>query len=346
MSLPRVSRQWLVQKLSQNFRESVALQEVPLAEPTGREMIIKNHAVGINASDVNFTSGAYMPGVKPPFPCGFEAVGTVVAAGPKAMAKEGDTVCYMEYGAFADYQTTSKVFPVPSADPKYIPLLVSGLTAAISLNENGVDVFKKDAGKKPPRVGLVTAAAGGTGQFATQLLAHAGAKKVIATCSSQEKADFLKSIGATDVINLSEEKLGIALPELAPSGVNVAYESVGGKVLDSVVDNLATAGKCVQIGFISSYLEKGGMARGVSPQASVIPVKLLTKSASMNGFFLMHYPHLMSDAYQNLVQLLDSGAISSKVDFGPNLQGIEAIPDGVDYLFSKKSIGKICVKLD
>ena len=108
MSLPRVTRQWLVQKLSQNFRESVALQEVPLAEPTGREMIIKNHAVGINASDVNFTSGAYMPGVKPPFPCGFEAVGTVVAAGPKAMAKEGDTVCYMEYGAFADYQTTSK----------------------------------------------------------------------------------------------------------------------------------------------------------------------------------------------------------------------------------------------
>ncbi|CBY42914.1 unnamed protein product, partial [Oikopleura dioica] len=117
-----------------------------------------------------------------------------------------------------------------------------------------------------------------------------------------------------------------------------------------------------QIGFISSYLEKGGMARGVSPQGkrssrlrtrpprrnstSVIPVKLLTKSASMNGFFLMHYPHLMSNAYQNLVQLLDSGAISSKVDFGPNLQGIEAIPDGVDYLFSKKSIGKICVKLD
>jgi len=36
--------------------------------------------------------------------------------------------------------------------------------------------------------------------------------------SSQEKADFLKSIGATHVINLSEEKLGVALPELAPSG--------------------------------------------------------------------------------------------------------------------------------
>ena len=46
----------------------------------------------------------------------------------------------------------------------------------------------------------------------------------------------------------------------------MAYESGGGKVLDSVIDNLATAGKCVQIGFISSYLEKGGMARGVSPQ--------------------------------------------------------------------------------
>ena len=49
-------------------------------------MVVKNVAVGINASDVNFTSGAYLPGVEPPFNCGFEAVGTVVAAGEKVLA--------------------------------------------------------------------------------------------------------------------------------------------------------------------------------------------------------------------------------------------------------------------
>ena len=37
------------------------------------------------------------------------------------------------------------------------------------------------------------------------------------------------------------------------SGVNIAYESVGGKLLDSTIDNLATGGKCISIGFIENY---------------------------------------------------------------------------------------------
>ena len=108
MSLPRVGRQWMVQTLSTNFRASTRLDEVKIAPPGPYDLVVKNAAVGINASDVNFTAGAYFPGVKPPFSVGFEAVGTVVAAGKKAMAKEGDHVAYMENGAFADYMTVRK----------------------------------------------------------------------------------------------------------------------------------------------------------------------------------------------------------------------------------------------
>lgn len=78
---------------------------------------------------------------------------------------------------------------------------------------NGVDVFNKGTGK-PPKIGLVTAAAGGTGQFAVQLMKNAGMEKVIATCSSDEKVEFLKYIGATHPINLSEQKLGVALQKI------------------------------------------------------------------------------------------------------------------------------------
>lgn len=105
--------------------------------------------------------------MSPPFTVGFEAVGTVVAAGAKAMAKEGDYVAYMENGAFTEYQTTRRVFPIPSLETEYIPLLVSGLTAAIALKVNGIDVFHQNPESKPPRIGLVTAAAGGTGMKIT-----------------------------------------------------------------------------------------------------------------------------------------------------------------------------------
>ena len=54
---------------------------------------------------------------------------------------------------------------------------------------------------------MVTAAAGGTGQFAVQLAKAAG-NTVIATCSSKEKADMLRGLGADRVINYKTEQLG------------------------------------------------------------------------------------------------------------------------------------------
>lgn len=347
MSLPKIGRQWFVHSLSTNFRASTRLDEVAIKMPGKGEALVKNVAVGINASDVNFSAGAYDPSQKPPFVCGFEAVGTVIAAGEHSMFKEGDHVAYMNNGAFGEYQTIQVGFSVPDPNPEYIPLMVSGLTAALALENNGVDVFQK-GGVKAPKTGLVTAAAGGTGQFAVQLMKTGGVENIFATCSTNEKVEFLKSIGATHPINVSEVNLGKVLRQNAKTGINIAYESVGGEVLDTTIDNLAVRGKCLQIGFVSSY-DSGSLAGKsiVSPKAALIPVKLLQKSAAMQGFFLMSYVREMPEAFMNLVQLLQAGEITSKIDFGPNggIKGIENIPDGVDYLYERKSIGKIIVQL-
>ena len=53
---------------------------------------------------------------------------------------------------------------------------------------------------------LVTAAAGGTGQFVVQL-AKAASNSVIATCGSDEKAEMLKRLGADRVVNYRRESL-------------------------------------------------------------------------------------------------------------------------------------------
>lgn len=72
---------------------------------------------------------------------------------------------------------------------------------------------------------------------------HAGIEKVIGTCSTETKEEFLKSIGATDVINLtknsnSEEKFDKSIKNLCPNGINIAFESIGGEVLDTIIDNI------------------------------------------------------------------------------------------------------------
>jgi NADPH-dependent curcumin reductase CurA len=66
--------------------------------------------------------------------------------------------------------------------------------------------------------------------------------------------------------------------------VNIAYESVGGKVLDSTIDSLAVGGKCIQIGFISSYKD-GDMSRGVSPRGKTMSIK--TKYGQRTHFILI-----------------------------------------------------------
>lgn len=66
---------------------------------------------------------------------------------------------------------------------------------------------------------LVTAAAGGTGQFVVQLAKAAG-NTVIATCGSDDKAVLLKRLGADRVINYRSEDVGKVLRSEYPQVCN------------------------------------------------------------------------------------------------------------------------------
>ena len=57
---------------------------------------------------------------------------------------------------------------------------------------------------------VVTAAAGGTGQFAVQLAKAAG-NHVVATCGNARKVELLKRLGADRVVNYREEDLKAVL---------------------------------------------------------------------------------------------------------------------------------------
>lgn len=72
MSLPTLRRKIQVTHLSPNFRECTRIVEERIPLLKSDEILIQNRYLGINASDVNFTSGKYLPGVKAPFDCGFE----------------------------------------------------------------------------------------------------------------------------------------------------------------------------------------------------------------------------------------------------------------------------------
>jgi NADPH-dependent curcumin reductase CurA len=154
------------------------------------------------------------------------AVGKVLQIGSSVKGfKIGDAIVSTTYNAFGDYIVISskQAIKVPSTSPQAIPIFVSGLTASIALEQAGRI-------KKGETV-LVTAAAGATGLFAVQLAKLAGCH-VIGTCSSDEKCDYLLSLGVDRAINYTKVDLYKTLKSEYPKGIDVVYESVGGETFN------------------------------------------------------------------------------------------------------------------
>lgn len=280
--------------------------------------------------------------MKPPFVAGFEGIGEVVGLGLSASSRftVGDTVAYFSSGAFAEYTVVpaKESMSVPSVKPEFLALLLSGATAYIALKRLG-DLAKGETV-------LVTAAAGGTGQFAVQFAKQAGCH-VVGTCSSNEKAGFLKTIGCDRPIVYTTEDLAKTLRKEYPQGIDVVYESVGGSVLELAVNNLANKGRLIVIGFISGYQT----ASGIPPfRGGTLPAKLLQKSASIRGFFLPHFFSDYREAMGSMMQMLVKGELVCEVDLGDSTEegrfvGLESVFRAVDYMYAGKNVGKVVVEV-
>jgi NADPH:quinone reductase-like Zn-dependent oxidoreductase len=342
LRFPLSFRKFVCTKLTPNFKEAVTIQTVQINETDvkPKQVLVKNHFVGINASDINFTAGRYHPDAKPPFDVGMEAIGEVVFAGNKCTKlSPGNYVAFQQSGSFAEYilLSESQAMQIPALKPEYLAFIISGTTASVSLENMGE--------LKPNLNVLVTAAAGGTGQFAVQLAKVAGCH-VIGTCSSDQKVEFLKSIGCHRPINYTKENLADVLRKEYPKGIDVVYESVGGDTFNTCVKNLAVGGRLIIIGLIASYQ---GESLKVLPSIPIQQI-LLTKSASLRGFFL---PHFFGDVPRHLVKLAEmesAGDIKVAVDDGSRrpegpFKGLPSVLDAVDFLYSKQNQGKIVVNL-
>ncbi|XP_022763359.1 prostaglandin reductase-3-like isoform X2 [Durio zibethinus] len=312
--LPQSFEKVVVHTLSHHFREATHTVRIPLKLPIqSNHVLMKIIYAGVNASDVNFSAGRYFQGNKKdlssilPFDAGFEAVGIIAAVGDSVSnLKVGTPAAVMTFGGYAEFiMVPSKhILPIGKPDPQVVAMLTSGLTASIALEKAG----QMESGK----VVLVTAAAGGTGQFAVQLAKVAG-NKVVATCGGKEKARLLKELGVDRVIDYKTEDIKTVLKKEFPKGVDIIYESVGGNMFDLCLNALAIQGRLIVIGMISQYQGKHGWKPSNYPG---LVEKLLSKS-------------------QTVV------AIDPK-----RFLGLHSVADAVEYLHSGKSTGKVVVCID
>jgi len=181
---------------------------------------------------------------------------------------------------------------------------------------------------------VVSAAAGAVGSIACQLAKIAGAR-VIGIAGGDEKCEFLRSvIGCDDAVDYKSGDLGEKLKALAPDGINVFFDNVGGDVLDAALDNIAKGARVVICGAISQYND---MEHVTGPK---LYLRIPERNASMIGFTVDHY----SDQFPRMEADIAGWIKEGKINLPEHvIEGIDNFPQALVTLMTGGHMGKLLV---
>ncbi|WP_280349025.1 quinone oxidoreductase family protein [Nocardia neocaledoniensis] len=206
----------------------VVAAEMPVAGPG--ELLVKVEAIGVTLSAIRRISAEVPQQLRA------EVAGEVVAVGDGV---DGYAVGYRVVGLCADAYAEYAVLPVDQASA--IPDGASAVDAVALMRSGLVALGALDtAAPREGETALVTAAAGGVGHLAVQLARVRGASWVVAAVSDAAKADFVRGLGADEVVTYDQL--------LTAKQADFALDGVGGTGLGATFGALAEGGRVVTYG--------------------------------------------------------------------------------------------------
>ena len=200
--------------------DKLQLRELPLPQPQAGEVRIRVRASGVGIWDSMQRSGEFPPDhVRFPMILGAECAGTVDLVGSRVDERlhEGDEVYayfWGAQGAYAQYVCVKAEFV--ALKPKNLSFIeaaavpVDGITAHQAL----VDELGVEAGETI----FIAGASGGVGTLAVQIAAKALKARVIAS-SGTANLDYVRGLGAAEVVDYTAGDVVAAVNELAAGGV-------------------------------------------------------------------------------------------------------------------------------
>jgi len=246
--------------------EVLQLVELPTPQPGPDEVLIKVSRAGLNFADTHTRTNSYVRKATLPLVPGGEVAGVRHDDGQRVVALTGT-------GGYAEYATApaDRVFAIPDAidDDTALALIIQG-TTAWHLYRTAARVAKGESV-------VVHSGAGGVGSLAVQLGHQLGARRVIASASSQERRALTLELGADAAIDPDPDGLTERLIE-ANGGqpVDAVFDMSGGEVFDASYRALAHFGRIVVCGIATS--QPNELRTG----------SLLRHSRSVVGFYLFH----------------------------------------------------------
>ena len=253
---------WRVEEISE--AGTLVQRQIDVPVPGADQYLLKVEAAGVAFGDTLIVRGKYQ--VKPPLPFtpGSDVVGRIVGGDADGQRVASST---SRQGGFAEYVLVpkSEIVAIGEDTPAGVALALRSNfpTSLYALRHAG----RLQAGETL----LVHAAAGGVGSAALLLGKRAGAR-VIATAGGAEKLQRCRELGADAVVDYRAGDWVEAVRALAPQGVNVVYDPVGGETGAQSLRVLAFGARYLVIGFAGGTLTRLPANRLLLHNASAVGV--------------------------------------------------------------------------
>jgi len=307
------------------------IQEEPLGVPAAGQVLVEVQHLSIDAwITITLGSGSLHGSLPVGATIPALGVGRVLASADDAL-QEGDAV-FGGMGAQTHLLTTAgslrklDVSRVPARSYLGVLGLTTGLTAYVGLVTIG--------GLRPTDTVVVSAAAGATGSVACEIARIRGAR-VIGIAGGPDKVRYLEQeLGIAAAIDYRNDDVAARLGELAPDGVNLFFDNVGGDILDAVLDRIAPEARVVICGAMSQYPQLNDVT---GPKRYL---RLAERNATMRGFTVDYWSSSHAAAEAELRGWLLDGRFRLREEILP---GIEQFPEALSHLFTGH-LGKLLVQ--
>lgn len=234
-------------------RGDYALRDVPEPPIGPRDLLVRVHSTALNRADLAQRAGRYVQQATARAGAqiaGLEAAGEVVAVGRQVTAhRVGDRVMGMCAGGFAEYLALDEriALPVPDA----LDWVHAAATPVGLLTEH--DAIATRARLRPGESLLLHAAGSGVGLMGVQIAALLGARPLLATVGSADKARVVCALGADVAIDHKTQDFEALVAEHTVAGVDVVIDHVGGELLPANLRALAVGGRLVSVGRLGEH---------------------------------------------------------------------------------------------
>lgn len=253
--------------------------EVPLRRPDDGEIVVRHEYLQFGAVMADLMrEGADIPGM-PASQLGRPVTGVgvgVVVASNSPDVSVGTTVLTTQWAQYS-VGPAQQYLPLDRSvvpDPSFF--LNQGPTAYYGM----VDI----AGVGPGDVVYVSGAAGAVGSLAGQIAKLRGAARVIGSAGSPSKVDYLVNVlGYDAAFDYNDRPVVDRLRELAPDGITVFFDCVGGEQFEAAIEVAAPFARFALCGALAGQL---GDAAGGFPKLDLM--RAITKHLTLRPFACFH----------------------------------------------------------